>query len=143
MEIIVGGIIENQGKILMVQEGKEKCYGKWSIPAGHLETNETIMEGALREIKEETGCDVELTGIATVANKVLEDNVVVFIIFVAKLLNETIKIDSKEILNVKWFEINEILNNMDSELRDISIAKQPIKNMLENKIGTLDIINVI
>ena len=29
MQIIVGGIIEKEGKILMVQEAKKICYGKW------------------------------------------------------------------------------------------------------------------
>ena len=63
MEIIVGGIIEKNGKFLLVQEAKEKCFGKWNIPAGHLELNETIMEGAKREIVEECGCNVEINGI--------------------------------------------------------------------------------
>lgn len=143
MEIIVGGVIEKDRKVLLVQEKKEKCYGKWNIPAGHLEPNETIMEGAIREIKEETGCDVELTGVASVSNKVLENDILVFITFTAKLINETIKIDSKEILDIKWFEINDILNNMDMELRDLASIKQPIKNMIENKIGILDIVNIL
>ena len=37
MEIIVGGIIEKDNKILMVKEAKKKYYGKWNVPAGHLE----------------------------------------------------------------------------------------------------------
>lgn len=75
MAVIVGGIIEKEGKILLVQEKQEKCYGKWNIPAGHLDYNESLSEGAIREIKEETGCDVELTGIANVANRILEDDI--------------------------------------------------------------------
>jgi ADP-ribose pyrophosphatase YjhB (NUDIX family) len=49
MEIIVGGIIEKDNKILMVKEAKKKCYGKWNVPAGHLEDGETIFKGAIRE----------------------------------------------------------------------------------------------
>ena len=58
MSVIVGGIIEKDGKILLVQEKKKSCYGKWNIPAGHLEPNESIMHGAIREIKEETGMEI-------------------------------------------------------------------------------------
>ena len=114
MKIIVGGIIEKDGKVLLVQEKQDECYGKWNIPAGHLDCNESIIEGAKREIKEETGCDVELIGVANIANRVLENDIFVQITFVAKVINETIKIDPEEILDVKWFDIDNVLKNMDN-----------------------------
>ena len=143
MDIIVGGIIEKDGKILMVKEKKRKCYGKWNIPAGHLEPNETIIEGAVREIKEETGCDVEATGIAILANRVMQDDVLVEIIFSTKLIKEKIKINPEEILDVKWIDKEDVLNNMDEDLRDINFIKLPIQNIDEGKVSSLDIINVI
>lgn len=54
MAIICGGVVEKDGKYLLVQESKAKCYGKWCLPAGHLDIGETLFEGAIREIKEET-----------------------------------------------------------------------------------------
>ena len=60
MKIIVGGIIEKDNKILMVKEAKKKCYGKWNVPAVHLENGETIFEGAIREIFEETGLNIKI-----------------------------------------------------------------------------------
>ncbi len=143
MKVIVGGIIEKDGKVLLVQEKQEDCYGKWNIPAGHLDCNESILEGARREIKEETGCDVELTGVANIANRVLENDIFVQITFVGKVINETIKIDPEEILDVKWFDMEDILNNMDNELRNLNFVKQPIKNLKENKIGSIDLVNII
>ena len=143
MKVIVGGVIEKEGKVLLVQEKQEKCYGKWNLPAGHLDPNESIMQGAIREIKEETGCDVELTGVASIANRILENDIMVTIVFSTKLINETIKIDPTEILDVKWWNIEDILNNMDNELRDLNFIKQPIKNIIENKIGTIDIVNIL
>ena len=143
MHIIVGGIVEKEGKILMVQEKKKFCYGKWNIPAGHLDPNETIIEGALREIKEETGCEVEATGIAFLANKVMPDDVLVEIIFTTKLIKEEIKIDPEEILDVKWINKDDVLNNMDDELRDIKFIKGPIQNILDGKVASLDIIGIL
>ncbi len=143
MKAIFGGDIEKDGKVLLVQEKQEICYGKWNLPAGHLDPNESIMHGAIREIKEETGCDVELTGIATIANRILEDDIFIEIIFATKLLNESIKIDPEEILDVKWWDIEDVLNNMDDKLRNLNFIKQPVKNIKENKIGTLDIVNII
>lgn len=143
MKVIVGGVIEKNGKILLVQEKQEKCYGKWNLPAGHLDSNESIMQGAIREIKEETGCDVELTGIANLANRIMEDDIFVCIVFTTKLLNENIKINPEEILDVKWWSIDDVLNNMDKDLRDLNFIKQPIRNIEENKIGIIDILSII
>ena len=78
LAVIVGCVIEKDGKYLLVQEAQEKCYGKWNLPAGHLDPNETIIDAAKREAKEETGCDVEPTGICQIGNRVAEGVVFVF-----------------------------------------------------------------
>ena len=56
-------LAEKDGKYLLIQEAQAKCRGKWLLEAGHLDPGETIFEGAKREIREECGRDVELTGI--------------------------------------------------------------------------------
>ena len=126
MKVIVGGIIEKDGKVLLVQEKKERCYGKWNIPAGHLDFNESIGQGAIREIKEETGCDVELNGIVYIANKILGDDLFIMIIFNTKLVNENIKYDKSEILDVQWFSYDEIMNQMDDKLRQVDYIKTSV-----------------
>ena len=108
--IIVGGVIEKDGKFLLVQEAKEKCRGKWNIPAGHLDPNETIFEGAKREVFEECGCRVEISGILQIGNKLVPDNAWVSVIFSTKLIEDNIKFDTDEILDVKWFTYEEIMN---------------------------------
>lgn len=143
MKVIVGGVIEKDGKVLLVQEAQKRCYGKWNIPAGHLDFNETIMQGAIREIKEETGCDVELTGVVGIQNRVLEDDIFIQIIFSTKLINENIKYDKNEILDVKWYDYNDIINNMDNELRDLNFVKRPIINLKANNIAPIEVVNVL
>ena len=90
MDIVVGGLIEKDGKFLLVQENKEKYRGKWNIPAGRLNDNETILEGAKREILEECGCIVEPNGILQIANKVSMNKTFISIIFSTKLLVDEI-----------------------------------------------------
>jgi len=60
--ITVATIIEDRGRFLFVEELKA---GKLVLnqPAGHLEADETLREAALRETLEETGWDVQLTGV--------------------------------------------------------------------------------
>lgn len=56
MFCVVGGIIEKDGKILLVQEGKDFCYGKYNIPSGRLEEDETLIDGALRKGRNRLRC---------------------------------------------------------------------------------------
>ncbi len=116
MPIIVGGIVEKDNKYLLVQESKPKCYGKWNIPAGHLDPGESIFDGAKREIKEETNCDVELTGVCNIGNHIVPNDTFVAIVFTTKLLTDTVKPQAGEILEAKWFTYEEIVA-MSDQLR--------------------------
>lgn len=140
--IIVGGVIEKEGKFLLVQEAKERCRGKWNVPAGHLDANETIFDGAKREVFEETGCRVELTGVLEVAHRVSENDIWIGIIFKTKLLEENISFDKSEILDVKWFTYDEILN-MKTELRSYDWITNSIKALVENKVADIDLVKII
>lgn len=141
-KIIVGGVIEKEGKFLLVQEGQESCRGKWNIPAGHLDPNETIFEGARREVFEECGCKVELTGVLNIANRVIKNDVFIGIVLATKLLEENIKFDKDEILDVKWFTYEEILE-MKDELRSYDWITDSITSCVEKKVYDLDIVKVI
>lgn len=140
--IIVGGVIEKNGKFLLVQEAKEKCRGKWNIPAGHLDPNENIFQGAKREVLEETGCKVELTGILQIGNRVSENDVLMSVVFSTNLLEENIIYDKSEILDVKWFSYEELLN-MKDELRSYDLIINSISALLENKGVNTNIIKII
>ena len=142
MKIVVGGVIEKDGKVLLVQEAKERCYGKWNIPAGSLEIGESIYDGAIREIKEECGCDVDLTGVLSIVNEVTSEHIFLAIVFSTELVAETIKFNKDEILDVKWFDIDEVLNNMDDKLRNIKFVKHAILRTKNKEIASLDILNI-
>ena len=142
MKVIVGGLIEKEGKYLLVQEAKKKCYEKWNFPAGHLDFNESLEQGAIREIKEETGCDVKLDGVCYVANRILEDDLFVMIVFNAKLINENIEFDKEEILDVKWFDYDEIVNKMESMLRG-NYVRTAVINQNNNLVAPIDIVDIL
>lgn len=140
--IVVGGLIEKDGKFLLVQEAKEKCRGKWNLPAGRLASNETVMDGAKREILEETGCTVELTKILEIGNRIAENNIWLCIIFATTLLEENIVYDKNEILDVKWFSYEELLN-MKNELRSYDLIINSISAFVYNKSVDIDVIKII
>lgn len=142
MKIIVGGVIEKNGKYLLVQEAKKKCYKKWNFPAGHLDFNESLEQGAIREIKEETGCDVKLNGICYIANRILENDLFVMVVFNAIIINEKISFDKEEILDAKWFDYDEIVNKMENELRG-KYVRQAVMNQNKKMIAPIEIIDTL
>ena len=56
----VGGVVVDNGRALLIRRGNEPLLGQWSIPGGTLELGETLAEGTAREVKEETGLEVNV-----------------------------------------------------------------------------------
>ena len=140
--IIVGGVVRKDNKYLLVQEAKESCRGKWNIPAGHLDPNETIFEGAKREIFEECGYNVELTGIAHIGNIVMSDNEWIGVVFSTEIIDGDINFDKDEILDVKWFTYDEIMK-MHDELRGYERITDAITAVEKNNVSNIDIIKIL
>lgn len=142
VKVAVGGVIYNRGKYLLVQEAQAKCYGKWNIPTGKLELNESVLEGTVREIKEETGCDVSITGILQIVNKKCENNNILMFTFATKLVNLNIGYSKDEILDAKWFSYEEIMN-MDGQLRDYEVITSAIDKHYHKEFVDLNILKIL
>lgn len=59
--------------VLVVRRGRPPMAGRWGFPGGLLELGETVAEGAMRELKEETGVVAEPAGILTVVDSIDRD----------------------------------------------------------------------
>jgi ADP-ribose pyrophosphatase YjhB (NUDIX family) len=59
-KLVVGCVPEHQGQILICRRAIEPRLGYWTIPAGFMENNETMQEGAARESWEEALARVEI-----------------------------------------------------------------------------------
>ena len=134
--IIVGGIIKNSdNKYLLIKERKEKYYGMYNIPAGHLEENELLIDGAKREIKEETGYTVDVKGIVQVG----DTEKFTSFIFYCEIISKQESYNSDEILSVEWLSLDEI-NNIADQLRSPELILDAIKRVEDKKVYSLDII---
>ena len=106
--------------------------GHWSYPKGHVEPNETEIETAIREIKEETNLDVTIDTrfreITTYSPKpeVLKD--VIYFIGIAKHSN--VQIQETELLEAKWVSLDKALEYVTFE-EDKKILKKAIRFISE------------
>ena len=68
-KVVVGVITEIEGKIVMIRRNHGPGLGKWSFPAGFVDWGEVVEEAAAREVKEETGLEVKITGLIGLYSK--------------------------------------------------------------------------
>jgi 8-oxo-dGTP diphosphatase len=65
----VGAVIWNDaGEIVLIRRGQEPRRGEWSIPGGRVEWGETIQEAVVREVREETGLEIEVLGLIEIVD---------------------------------------------------------------------------
>jgi ADP-ribose pyrophosphatase YjhB (NUDIX family) len=69
----VSACVWRDGKVLLVERGKEPWKGKWSLPGGRLEFGETVREAAQRELAEETGIEATLVKLVDVEDAIMRD----------------------------------------------------------------------
>jgi ADP-ribose pyrophosphatase YjhB (NUDIX family) len=112
--IVCGVLIEKDGKFLLVQEKQPKAYKKWNLPAGKVDTGETLEQAAIREAKEECGYDVELVRELLVLHPAADRPVLHA--YYAKIVGGELAFPEYEILNAKWFTRQEIVD-MKDEIR--------------------------
>lgn len=104
------GIIFKDNKVLLVRRAPHLLAGgKFAIPGGYMDRDETTQEAAIREVLEETGWKVEVTeffGIADSPNRG-DDRQNVSIFFVMRPLEKVTEPDN-EVTEVKWFSLDEL-----------------------------------
>lgn len=77
-------VVREGDRFLVLQERKHGQ--RWYLPAGRVELGETLTEGALREVLEETGVKVELTGVLRIEHSPMPEFSRVRVFFVARPL---------------------------------------------------------
>lgn len=142
---VVGSIIEKDGKILLVKEASGIDKGKWNHPAGWLDVGENPIDGAKREVEEETGYEFIPTGFLGIYSLVKNVKVdgstrhPIKIIFLGDISDEKTRELEDDISEIKWFTPEEIYNMDTDTLREEDI-KTMVKDYLSGKKYPLEII---
>ncbi|MEM3622932.1 MAG: NUDIX hydrolase [Candidatus Bathyarchaeia archaeon] len=109
----VGAVIIQNGKILLEKRKNEPGKGKWSIPGGLVELGESALQTVVREVREETGLEVEKPELIDVVDNIVRDEDgeikyhFIIIDYFAKLKGGKLKAlsDAEEL---KWVPLDEV-----------------------------------
>jgi 8-oxo-dGTP diphosphatase len=64
----VGVVCLRGDSVLLIRRGTPPRQGEWSLPGGRIEPGERAVDAALRELREETGVEAEITGLIDVVD---------------------------------------------------------------------------
>jgi 8-oxo-dGTP diphosphatase len=67
----VGGVVFREEQVLLIRRGRDPGRGKWSIPGGGLRLGETLKAAVIREMREETGLEVEPLVLVDVLDRII------------------------------------------------------------------------
>ncbi|MCW8885396.1 MAG: NUDIX hydrolase [Motiliproteus sp.] len=137
----VACVIENNGRFLFVEEYSN---GKLVLnqPAGHLEAKESFVEGALREVMEETRWQVEITGLLGmyVYTPPHKDTTYHRTCFIAKPIKEHLEQQrDSDIVSTTWLTLEQ-LKQQSHRLRS-PLVLTAIEDYLEGKRYPLEYIH--
>ncbi|MDX9963786.1 NUDIX hydrolase [Desulfobacter postgatei] len=85
-KMVVGTIPVFQDRILMCKRNIDPRKGCWTLPAGYLENEESVQQGAVRETLEETRAQVQILSPYRMFNILFVDQI--YMMFIAELLSQ-------------------------------------------------------
>lgn len=70
----VGGVVIDGEAVLLIRRAFPPRQGEWSLPGGRLELGESLADGVRRELREETGLEIEVGPLVEVFDRVHRDD---------------------------------------------------------------------
>jgi mutator protein MutT len=68
--VSVGAVIVDEARVLLIKRGQAPLQGRWSLPGGVVEVGETLRDALVREVREETGLDVDVGEVLDVLERI-------------------------------------------------------------------------
>lgn len=108
-DCVIFGLEDGLLKVLLVERGNEPCKGCWAFPGGFLNPDETVEQGALRELREETGFDsayLEQVGVFSDPDRDPRERVLTVAFFSVMHVRSVRAGD--DAAKAKWLQVNDL-----------------------------------
>ena len=105
MGLAVNVAVLHENKILLTQR---EDFETWILPSGGVEEGESLAQAAIRETKEETGLDVELTRLVGVYSRLGSFSPGYMVLFAARPIGGEIRCQPGETIAVEWFNFDQL-----------------------------------
>lgn len=116
------------GKLLVTLRHPDKVFGlKWEVTAGALQKGETEVQGAVRELKEETGIEIDSNHLFLISNQT--ERYCLWSVFMVRIqdIEPNIQLQEGETIDYKWITLKEFEVMMHDGL-----FPQPMEARYEN-----------
>lgn len=69
----IGVVVLRDKEVLLIRRARPPRKGQWSLPGGAQKTGESVVQAAAREVREETGVEIEVRGLLDVIDSIQQD----------------------------------------------------------------------
>jgi 8-oxo-dGTP diphosphatase len=108
VELCVGAVLVDDGRLLLVRRGHAPGAGEWSIPGGRVEVGETLPEAVLRELREETGIEGMCGDLMGWVERMDEDHHFVILDFAVSTLDPIEPVAGDDAVEAEWVDLDEV-----------------------------------
>jgi ADP-ribose pyrophosphatase YjhB (NUDIX family) len=127
---VAAAIIDDQGRFLAIRRADN---GSWEPPGGVLELDESIEDGLIREVAEETGLNVEPVALTGVYKNMRRG--IVALVFRCRIVSES-QAQSPEVAEMRWLPVSDLSRMTDAYRVRLLDAVDPTRPQVRAHDGT-------
>jgi 8-oxo-dGTP diphosphatase len=106
--LAVGAIVIRDGHLLMVRRAQEPARGLWSVPGGKVEPAEYLSDALRREVREETGLEIDVGELAGFFEVISEEDHYVIMDFLSSYSGSDVPRPGDDVDRVRWVPLDEV-----------------------------------
>jgi 8-oxo-dGTP diphosphatase len=146
VDIVIFSIRRDKLNVLLVQRGKEPYLGKWALPGGFVNIDESLVSAAARELEEETGIeDVLLKQLFTYGDPGRDPRGRVVTVSYYSIIHQDIHFQpsgGSDTKQAKWLQIDKLPPLAFDHEDILSCALKTIRNNFKDTINEFDLLPV-